>query len=368
VIPNLTNIASQFINQGSIESVQPYGSGNINATFMVSCSEPATPQFILQRINTSVFPAPELIMRNIHRVCHHINKKLEVSASESNRKWLMPEILFCRERADHLIDSQGNFWRAMSFIDSAETHESITGPDHAGEIGQALGTFHLLVSDLPPEALADTLPGFHNTPIYLRHFNKVLAQSAPPDSPEINFCLQFIAQRRETMAILEEAKNAGKLFNRTIHGDPKVSNIMIDKTSGQAISLIDLDTVKPGLVHYDIGDCLRSACNSCGEEAKRAEQVKFDLDLCRAILTGYLIYAGQFLTSYDVDYLYDAVRIITFELGLRYFSDFLSGNIYFTYDSPTQNLQRAIIQFYLCKSIESQEKEIRSLVRSIISI
>jgi len=279
----------------------------------------------------------------------------------------MPEIIFSREGADHTIDSLGNFWRAMSFIDSAETYESITGPGHAREVGRALGIFHLLVSDLPAETLADTLPGFHNTPMYLNYFKEALEKFNQPISQEINFCLQFIDHRQETMATLEEAKSAGKLFDRPIHGDPKVSNIMINKSAGQAVSLIDLDTVKPGLVHYDIGDCLRSGCNICGEEFTPAARINFDLVLCREILKGYLEHARHFLTSYDYDCLYDAVRIIAFELGLRYFTDFLNGNIYFKTSSPEQNLNRAIVQFHLTKSIEAQEQKIKSLIRSLKS-
>jgi Ser/Thr protein kinase RdoA (MazF antagonist) len=298
-------------------------------------------------------------------VCRHINEKIAASALNAERKWLMPEVIFTQAGADHHIDSQGKFWRAMSFIDAAETHEAITGPDHAREIGWALGAFHLHVSDLPAGALADTLPGFHNTPLYLDIFKQAMGKFKQLTSPEINFCLKFINQRQKTVDTLEEARRAGKLFDRPIHGDPKVSNIMIDKKSGLAASLIDLDTVKPGLIQYDIGDCLRSGCNPLGEDDNSAQSITFDLDLCHEILEGYLDQAGQFLTAYDFDSIYDAARIIAFELGLRYFTDFLHGNIYFKITSPEQNLHRAMVQFYLTQSIESQEKKIRSLVASL---
>jgi len=254
----------------------------------------------------------------------------------------------------------------MSFINSAKTYDSITSSDHAKEVGWALGTFHLHLSDLPADALADTLPGFHNTPSYLHSFHQALGKFKETTSRTVNFCLKFIEQRYKTAHILEEAKLAKKLFDRPIHGDPKVSNIMIDNKSGLAVSIIDLDTVKPGLIHYDLGDCLRSGCNSLGEEAESLDSIYFDLDLCQEILKGYLSQAGQFLTKYDFDHIYDAARLIAFELGLRYFTDFLNGNIYFKVNSPEQNLDRAMIQFYLTKSIESQEKKIRSLVAALI--
>nr|MBF0223781.1 phosphotransferase [Desulfobulbaceae bacterium] len=248
----------------------------------------------------------------------------------------------------------------------AQTYESLQGPSHAREVGWALGTFHSLVSDLPTETLADTLPGFHNTPRYLEAFHNALASSTKTTSAEVKFCLNFIEKQIIYAPVLEEAKHSKKLFDRPIHGDPKVSNIMISKNSGLAVSIIDLDTVKPGLIHYDIGDCLRSGCNLRGEESDSTEQVCFDLDLCREILTGYLSQATNFLTKHDREYIFEAARIISFELGLRYFTDYLNNNIYFKVSSPTQNLQRALVQFHLTESIERQEKGIKALLTDLL--
>ena len=142
-------------------------------------------------------------------------------------------------------------------------------------------------------------------------------------------------------------------------------NVMIDVNTGQAVSLIDLDTVKPGLIHYDIGDCLRSGCNPLGEETDCFEDVRFDLTLCQAILSGYSLVARDFLSVYDYDFLYDSIRLLAFELGLRFFSDYLNHNQYFKADSETHNLDRAVVQFKLVESIESQETEIRQLIDSL---
>jgi hypothetical protein len=137
---------------------------------------------------------------------------------------------------------------------------------------------------------------------------------------------------------------------------------MIDTTTGQAVSIVDLDTVKPGLVHYDIGDCLRSCCNLMGEETGQWERVHFDPDLCKAILQNYLSMARKFLTENDFDFIYDSIRLIAFELGLRFFADYLEGNIYFKVRRPEHNLARALVQFKLTESIESQETVIRNII------
>ncbi|MFN5264580.1 MAG: phosphotransferase enzyme family protein, partial [Pseudanabaena sp.] len=237
--------------------------------------------------------------------------------------------------------------------------------EQAREVGYALGTFHHLTSDLVPERLADTLEGFHITPRYLRQYQEALAKEHFKRSPEVDYCLKFVGDRKGLAHILEDAKAAGKLPLRTMHGDPKVNNILFDRQTQLAVSVVDLDTVKSGLVHYDIGDCLRSGCNPVGEETNQWEDVQFDTELCQGILQGYLSMAQSFLSEHDYAYIYDAVRVITFELGLRFLTDYLVGNIYFHVKYPEHNLLRSLVQFRLLESIESQQTVINKIIKDI---
>jgi Ser/Thr protein kinase RdoA (MazF antagonist) len=175
-----------------------------------------------------------------------------------------------------------------------------------------------------------------------------------------------VAGRSAWAHVLEDARERGELFLRPVHGDPKVDNIMVDTATAQAIAIVDLDTLKPGLVHYDIGDCLRSACNTRGEETDEWEDVSFDTDIFRAVLRGYLSSARSFLKDNDFRYFYDAVRLLAFELGLRFFTDFLEGDVYFRVRRPEQNLRRALVQFRLALSIESREDAIRGIIREFV--
>ncbi|NEQ55493.1 MAG: aminoglycoside phosphotransferase family protein, partial [Leptolyngbya sp. SIO3F4] len=260
-------------------------------------------------------------------------------------------------------------WRGLSFVHSTTTFDTIQDHDHAREIGYGLGCFHSLLSDLPPEQLADTLPGFHITPNYLRQYDTVLTQVGSPSfknfSNEEQHCYSLIANYREQLSILENAKALGRLPLRSIHGDPKINNILIDTVTGRAVSLIDLDTVKPGLVHYDIGDCLRSSCNLLGEETQQWQTVTFDIELCATVLQGYLSSASKFLNGVEYSYIYEAIWLITFELGLRFFSDHLAGNIYFKAKHPNHNLQRALVQFQLAESIRVQQKAIQTVISQL---
>ena len=367
--------AQQFTPQSAVLDIREHGSGNINDTFLVTTGSEAEERFILQRINTHVFRRPELVMRNMRAVTEHVRERLRQAPLGEGRRWETVRVLLTRGGRDHWIDPGGSFWRAISFIGNSLSFDTIQDMDHAQEVGYALGLFHGLISDLPTETLADTLEGFHVTPGYLRHYDEVLAASRisasrmaggrTSRSPEIEYGLRFVSERRDLATVLENAKAQGRLPLRPIHGDPKVNNVMIDTTTRRAVSIVDLDTVKPGLVHYDIGDCLRSACNPLGEETEQWEAVRFETDLCRAILRGYLPEARSFLLDNDYEYLHDAVRLIAFELGLRFLTDYLEGNVYFKVKHKEHNLARALVQFKLAESIESRAASIHSIIEDM---
>jgi Ser/Thr protein kinase RdoA (MazF antagonist) len=362
---NLFAIAEQFMQQGRVIDVREFGNGNINNTFLATLDTKGEKHFVLQCINKRVFRQPELVIRNMKISTEHIRQRLQRVPLNAGRRWEVPSILLTRDGRDFWIASDGSFWRAISFVEGSQSFDTIKDINHASEVGYALGVFHTLLSDLPPDRLSDTLKGFHITPTYLQHYENILAKYNVGKSPEVNYCLQFINERKGRAHALENAKAQGRLCLRPIHGDPKVNNIMIDSATGQALSIVDLDTVKPGLVHYDIGDCLRSGCNPLGEETEQWEAVQFNLDLCKAILRGYLSVAREFLTGNDFFYIFDSIRLIAFELGLRFFTDYLKGNVYFKVLYPGHNLSRALVQFKLTESIESQETAICNIVRDV---
>jgi Ser/Thr protein kinase RdoA (MazF antagonist) len=243
----------------------------------------------------------------------------------------------------------------LEYIANTESLETISHIHQVQQAGFALAHFHRLVSDLEPSYLYDTLPGFHIAPDYLSHYLQVLPAATTGSSYESQYCASFIANHQHFINDLEAAKQQGCLTLRVIHGDPKLNNFLFDKDTHQIISLIDLDTVKPGLVHYDIGDCLRSCCHNLATN-------EFDLVIATALLTSYLSEAGVFFSEADYDYLYNSIRLIPFELGLRFYTDYLEGNRYFKVSEPEQNLHRAVNQFQLCESIMAQELAINKLI------
>ena len=359
----IVEIANRFSNKIQIADIKSFGNGNINDTFLVSLDDSANASFVLQRINTQVFRTPKLVMRNMRIYADHVRDRIQKAPLE--RRWDVPEIIQTDQGDDYWQTESGDFWRSLSFISNSQSFDVMENIAQAEEVGYALGTFHHLTSDLDPQRLADTLEGFHVTPRYLEQYEKILAAENISKSPEVDYCLKFVRDRQGLAHILEDAKSAGKIPLRTMHGDPKVNNILFDQQTQLAVSLVDLDTVKSGLVHYDIGDCLRSGCNPAGEETEQWEDVRFEIELCQGLLRGYLSTARSFLTGQDYHYIFDAIRVITFELGLRFFTDYLAGNIYFHTKYAEHNLLRSLVQFRLVESIESQKLAINKIIQNI---
>ena len=222
---------------------------------------------------------------------------------------------------------------------------------------------------MDPASIKNPLPGFHITSGYLRQYDETLKDPRANEilnaSMEAKRLARYIEERRDFAVSLEKAEARGELKKRMFHGDPKVNNIMIDDFTGKGTAMIDLDTVSPGLVQIDVGDAVRSICNPAGEEELNLGKVTFHETLFQAFMKGYMKEAGAFMDDADRAWLYDAVRLLPFELGLRFFQDYLAGDKYFKVRQPGQNLNRARVQFRLCEAIEARELSIRSMLEKL---
>ncbi len=305
---------------------------------------------------------------NTSKNANQVNTNL---TDQISRDWVTTTIIPTQNNRDLYLDQDQNHWRSLTFIDHTMVLQTITESTQAYEVGYGVGYFHHLLVDLSLETLADTLPDFHITPLYLQQYQQVYAKFTKRKQrhvssslmSELKFCCNFIDERIKSVTILEDAKSCGWLILRVMHGDPKINNILLDESSQKAVSMIDLDTVKPGLVHYDIGDGLRSACNLMGEETDRWESVIFDVDVCQTWLRGYMQWGQKLLRPREFGFIYEAIRLISLELGLRFLTDYLAGDIYFKTTYPEQNLIRALVQLRLTETIENQSRNLRQIVR-----
>lgn len=347
-------IARRFIGDDPSLRVEPLGAGLINATYRVDAAQG---RFVLQRINATVFPVPEHILSNLTRLHALAADHRELGVRLPTPRPAMDGSAFVRDRDDGI-------WRMMEFVYPNRTLDEVRNQTQAAEIGRVLGRFHRLASCLDPSDMQITLPGFHDTPGYLAALEQTLedpgerAEDRATDA-RLSGALAFIETRRALVRVLDDAARAGLTTTRVVHGDPKLDNLLFDYASDRALCLIDLDTVQPGLLHHDIGDCLRSCCNRAGEAGA---SVAFDIDLCSAILTAYGAETRDLLSAAEVKLISPSIRLIPFELGLRFLTDHLRGDRYFRVTAPGENLRKALIQFALVADIERKEKTIEAIV------
>ncbi len=351
----LESIISQFTVPGTLIRAERFGSGLINTTYLCRMLEGRTTlKYILQRMNTAVFKHPEQVMENVEVVTSHIADRLSAKGIHDPSS-VTPVLVPTKKGTSYLIDNFGEYWRMFHFIEVGEVFDRTKSADHAYEIGRALGSFQAILSDLLPAKLHDTLPGFHITSKYLSDYDEALASDVKKRAHQVTIEQEFVYARRSLATVLTDLIAAKVLPLRVVHNDPKVNNVMIHAATGKALCMLDLDTVKSGIVHFDFGDCVRSTANPLGEDAPDFESVRFDLSLYDSVRRGYIREAGAFLTEKELELLPKSVEVITFELGIRFLADYLRGDTYFKIDYPSHNLHRARVQFKLLQSIESSD-------------
>jgi Ser/Thr protein kinase RdoA (MazF antagonist) len=350
--------ANQFEIRGQVQSVEPYGSGHINDTYRVSSIQNyEETRFILQRINHNIFKNPAALMQNIARVTTHVSAQIATHPDAARRALtLIPT----RQGAACLHDEQGNWWRMYPFIERSRSYDAVETPAQAYQAAYAFGEFQRQLATLPSPRLHDTIPDFHHTPRRFANFAAALTADthnrAAEAAPEIAFAL---AHQSITGVLLE-----ANLPERVTHNDTKFNNVLLDDQSGDGLCVIDLDTVMPGLVLYDFGDMVRTAASPAMEDERDLSRVTMRMPFFEALVRGYLAAAGTFLTPPEKQFLAFSGKLITFEIGLRFLTDYLAGDTYFKVHRPGHNLDRCRTQFKLVQSIEEQEERMQSFVNS----
>jgi len=350
------SIISQFAVSGTLISAERFGSGLINETYLCEFDDHGAPRkYILQHINKTVFKNPDQVMENVKVVTEHVRHRL-LGEGIQEPEAVTPVLVKTTDGRSFHRNGTGEYWRMFHFIEAGEVFDTIQDENHAYEVGRSLGIFQSLLSDLDPGKLHDTLPGFHHTPKYLAEYDEALKGDPKARMREIGWEAEFVSRRRRLAPLLTDLMDGGRLPLRVVHNDPKVNNIMIRRDTREALCMLDLDTVKPGIVHFDVGDCVRSCANPAGEDAENLGEVTFDLPLYEAVTRGYLREAAGFLTKEEIELLPASVKVITFELGLRFLTDYLRGDTYFRIRYPDHNLHRSRVQFRLLEHIEAAEQ------------
>jgi hypothetical protein len=298
-------------------------------------------------------------MDNISRVTRHIAAKMPDGSDVSRRALsLVPGL----DGGPFYRDDSGNCWRVYLFIERAQTYDIIRSPAQAFEAAKAFGTFQRMLADLPLPPLNETIPDFHNTPARFRAFEKALGEDKYNRAAAAKGEIDFAMGRRDTCGILAGMLAKGELPLRVTHNDTKLNNVMIDDVTGEGICVIDLDTVMPGLSLYDFGDMVRTMTCPAAEDERDLSAVKMMFPFFEAIVKGYLAGTAGMLCKNEAGLLAFSGKLITFEIGLRFLTDYLAGDKYFKVHREGHNLDRCRGQFRLVESIEEQEEKMMELV------
>jgi hypothetical protein len=353
-------LGGEFIEGG------PYGSGHINDTFAVVYDQAGTRiRYIHQRLNSNVFKNPRAVMENVAVVCRHTAAKLAQSAPPGDVSRRSLTLLPTREGDPAWSDDAEDYWRTYYFIEKAATHDLITNATQAFEAARAFGAFQAMLSDLPSEKLHEIIPDFHHT----RKRLDVLRQAVKADShgraAQVQEEIDFALSRESLANSLLDLAEKGAMPVRITHNDTKLNNVMLDDQSGEGICVIDLDTVMPGLSLYDFGDMVRTATSPAAEDERDLSQVRARPEMFEALARGFLSTAGSFLNEAERSNMITAGKLMTYECGIRFLTDFLSGDTYFKIKREGHNLDRCRTQFQLVRSLDEQEAELEKILAQI---
>jgi len=356
---NADAVAREFQISGEYFTAMPYGSGHINDTYCAIFHQAGVPvRFILQRINQQIFKNPAALMENIQRVTSHLGA--QVAGEPDCGRRVLTLIPALDGRAWH-VDADGSYWRAYRFIENARTYDAVESTAQAFEAAKAFGRFQKLLVDLPAPQLHDTIPDFHNTAKRFMALEQAIAADVAGRAILAKPEIEFAFAHRSITGVLPEAN----LPERVTHNDTKLNNVMLDDATGEGICVIDLDTVMPGLALYDFGDMVRTTTSPAQEDERDLSRVTMQFPMFEALVRGYLGSADGFLTKAERQFLAFSGKLITFEIGVRFLTDYLAGDTYYKVHRDGHNLDRCRTQFKLVESIEEQEEKMERLVERI---
>lgn len=357
------DIIQYFRISGEITNVEPMVSGHINTTSKVSVVDNGiTNLYTVQAINTNVFKNPEGVMSNIVKVTSHIKNKIELAGGDTERGVLT--VIMTKDDKSFFVDDEGTYWRIYRYIDKSHTQNKVEDPKTLYNAGLGFGNFQNQLADFPKEELVETIIDFHNTPVRYQQLLDAIKSNPKDRVKEVEEEIKFFADRVDELGRLTTLEKEGKLPIRVTHNDTKFNNILIDDATNDAISVIDLDTVMPGLVTSDFGDAIRFATNTADEDETDLSKISISLELFDAFAKGFLKALDGKLNETEMDNLAWGAKIMTMECGMRFLADYINGDVYFKIHREKHNLDRARNQIALAKSMEENFGKMQEIINN----
>ena len=358
---NLSHIVSHFQVSGTIADIKPLGNGLINDTYKVNTVEADIPDYVLQRINDSIFTDVDLLQRNIEEVTTHIREQLvHEGADDIDRRVLT--FVKADNGKTYFKDADGKYWRMSVFIPRAKTVETVN-PEYSYYAGKAFGEFESRLADIP-DRLGETIPDFHNMELRRDQLRQAVEEDRAGRADSVRGFIADIEKYMDEMCLGERLFREGKLKKHVCHCDTKVNNMMFDE-DGHVLCVIDLDTVMPSLFVSDYGDFLRTAANTIAEDSPEFDRIDFRMDIFEAFTRGYVESASSFLSPLEISLLPYAAELFPYMQAVRFLWDYLNGDHYWKCKYPEHNLVRAENQWHLFLKVKEHEAAMKKFIESL---
>jgi hypothetical protein len=360
---DIKEIADQFATEGVIGEIKPHGGGHINDSYHLVNSEPGSPDYLLQRVNHYVFKDVDLLMKNMEIVTDHISSIIKKEDPENlHRKSL--RIIPTRGQKSYFQDPDGNYWRVLNFIQDHVVFERATNPEIAYEGARMFGNFTYLLSGVDAGSLGETIPRFHNIKWRLSNLKDSIEENAAGRVHLVQDEIKYVEKSADLMSTIQNLGEKGSIPLRVTHNDTKINNVLFDRNH-QGLCVIDLDTVMPGYVHYDMGDGIRTFTNTGEEDDENLDNIQMDLELYQAFASGFLDSTREILTPAEADTLVYAGLLFPYIMGVRFLTDYIAGDVYYKIQHKEHNLVRARAQLKLAQDGESKLDRCRDIIKSL---
>lgn len=350
----LEKVLKAFNIQGTPEC---FGDGHINTTYNLDN------KYVIQKLNTEVFPNPGGVMDNCWAVTNHIKAKLAAEGVDSDRQTL--EFISTVDGKPFYEGEEGTF-RVYKFIDEAYTLTNEKTPEILYKAAKAIGKFQKMLADFDAEKLFTVIPDFHNTPKRVENLKKAVEKNASGRADLVKDEIAFAYDIAKMSGAITDAIADGSVPLRVSHNDTKLNNVLFDEKTDDSLCLIDLDTVMGGSYLYDFGDAMRFGASTAAEDCTELDKVNFDLDIFEAFTKGYLESAADVLTDGEKKLIYTSVILMTYECGIRFLTDYIDGDVYFRTHYDNHNLDRARNQFKLVRDMLDKKEQGEAIVKKYL--
>ena len=366
----LINIAKNFKIAGEPINIEKCESGHINKTYAITykTEKGENKKYILQYVNTNVFPNLPELMKNIKNVTSFMEEKAQEKGETTSR--LTIKMIDTIDNNPYAIYNQN--WRMEEFIDNTKTYLTTENLSILEEAGKAAGKFQKHLHGFPAEELYEIIPKFHYTPNRVNQLNEALTSKANLEQRKERFelakdVIKFVTDEKrlnKTNIITNKLENK-EIPLRVTHNDTKLNNVLMDANSGEAICVIDLDTIMPSTLLYDFGDAIRFGASTAEEDEKDLSRVTIDLNLYKVFAEGFISEIKNTITPLEIELLPFSAKLMTLECGIRFLTDYLDGDVYFKIHRPDHNLDRARTQFKLVADMENKMDEMTKIIEDI---